>query len=159
MNCSQIGNSWSFYIKLRCSLCAVHVVVCNEGDFACCLPCLQEKALQEAMVSVHARASSSVNVGRAPRPCGSPQLGSSSSLFSSLGQGAAHLTCPVLFSPKTQRLHLLEAVSCLHLCKHPEVWCVEVTMALGLVAIFMKQFAIGHSVHYVVESHLVTSCL
>lgn len=52
--------------------------------------------------SAHARASSSVNVGRAPRPCGSPQLGSSSSLFSSLGQGAAHLTCPVLFSPKTQ---------------------------------------------------------
>lgn len=47
MNCSQIGNSWSFYTKLRCSLCAVRVVVCNEGDFACCLPCLQGKALQE----------------------------------------------------------------------------------------------------------------
>lgn len=35
---------------------------------------------------------------------------------------------------------------------------MEVTMALGLVAIFRKQFAIGHSVHDVVESHLVASC-
>lgn len=103
MNCSQIGNTWSFYTKLRCSLCAVHAVVYNEGDFPCWLPCLQGKALQETVVSARARASSLVHVGRAPRPCGSPRLGSSSSSsFSSLGQGASHLTCPVLFSPKTQ---------------------------------------------------------
>ena len=88
---------------------AVHAVVYNEGDFACCLPCLQAAGevsarggLVQCLLSCLFFFSECVH--RAPPLCAFPTGTATAPRLpkGSSRRGVTDLSCPVLCSPKTR---------------------------------------------------------